>query len=133
MQREFFICSFQSSFLRLNDASMFQNFSCQISKPSDVSGGIFSKRVTDDDDRRKTFFEFLASRGEDSSLTHRVVTMVMEYRSGVPTRDRDKRRPHRLREHCKNFSCPSRSSVLLLSFELLCLTMSPSTLIFLLK
>ena len=57
---------------------MFQKYSCQVSKPSDVSGGIFSKRVTDDDDRRKTFF--LASRGEDSSLIHRVVIMVMEYR-----------------------------------------------------
>ena len=36
----------------------------------------FSKRVTDDDDRRKTFF--LASCSEYSSLNHHVVTM--EYR-----------------------------------------------------
>ena len=50
VQRDFFIRSFQSSFSRLNDASMFQKLSCQVSKPSDVSGGIFSKRVTDDDD-----------------------------------------------------------------------------------
>ena len=40
--------------------------------------GFFSKRVTDDDDRRKTFF--LASCGEYSSLIYRVVTM--EYRTG---------------------------------------------------
>ena len=40
---------------------------------------VFSKRVTDDDDRRKTFF--LALRGEESSLIHRVVTM--DYRSSV--------------------------------------------------
>ena len=78
MQREFFICAFQSSFLRLYDVSMFQKYSCQVSKPSDVSGGIFSKRVTDDDDRRKTFF--LASCSEYSSLIYRVVTM--EYRTG---------------------------------------------------
>ena len=44
---------------------MFQNYSCQISKPPDVSGGFFFfKRVTDDDDRRKTFF--LASCSEYS-------------------------------------------------------------------
>ena len=40
--------------------------------------GFFSKRVTDDDDRRKTFF--LASCSEYSSLIYRVVTM--EYRTG---------------------------------------------------
>ena len=57
---------------------MSQKYSCQVSKPSDVSGGIFSKRVTDDDDRRKTFF--LASCSEYSSLIYRVVTM--EYRTG---------------------------------------------------
>ena len=44
--------------------------------------GFFSKRVTDDDDRRKTFF--LASCSEYSSLIYRVVTM--EYRA--PTGDR---------------------------------------------
>ena len=38
----------------------------------------FSKRVTDDDDRRKTFF--LTSCSEYSSLIYRVVTM--EYRTG---------------------------------------------------
>ena len=48
------------------------------SRPTFLAG-FFSKRVTDDDDRRNTFF--LASRGEDSSLIHRVVTMDMEYRS----------------------------------------------------
>ena len=76
MQREFFICA---SFLRLNDASMFQKYSCQVSKPCHVSGGIFSKRVMDDDDRRKTFF--LASCSEYSSLIYRVVTM--EYRTSA--------------------------------------------------
>ena len=35
--------------------------------------GFFSKRVTDDDDRRKTFF--LTSCSEYSSLIYRVVTM----------------------------------------------------------
>ena len=39
--------------------------------------GFFSKRVTDDDDRRKTFF--LASCSEYTSLIYRVVTM--EYRT----------------------------------------------------
>ena len=39
--------------------------------------GFFSKRVTDDDDRRKTFF--LASCSEYSSLIYRVV--AMEYRT----------------------------------------------------
>ena len=39
--------------------------------------GFFSKRVTDNDDRRKTFF--LASCSEYSSLIYRVVTM--EYRT----------------------------------------------------
>ena len=39
--------------------------------------GFFSKRVTNDDDRRKTFF--LASCSEYSSLIYRVVTM--EYRT----------------------------------------------------
>ena len=56
---------------------MFKKYSCQVTKPSDVPGGIFfPKRVTDDDDRRKTFF--LASCSEYSSLIFRVVTM--EYR-----------------------------------------------------
>ena len=51
---------------------MFQKYSCQVSKPSDVSGGIFSKRVTDDDDRSNTFF--LASCSEYCVVT-------MEYRA----------------------------------------------------
>ena len=53
----------------------FKNIPAKFQIPSDVSAGIFSKRVTDNDDPRKTFF--LASRGEDSSLIHRGVTMVM--------------------------------------------------------
>ena len=67
------------------------------SRPTFLAG-FFSKRVTDDDDWRKTFF--LASRGEESSLIHGVVTM--EYRSSVPIRDRGSALPVRtLRELCK--------------------------------
>ena len=57
---------------------MFQNIPAKFQIRPTFLAGFFSKRVTDDDDRRKTFF--LASRGEDSSLIHRVVTIVMEYR-----------------------------------------------------
>ena len=46
------------------------------SRPTFLAG-FFSKRVTDDDDRRKTFF--LVSCSEYSSLIYRVVTM--EYRT----------------------------------------------------
>ena len=84
--------------------------------------GFFSKRVTDDDDRRKTFF--LASCSEYSSLIYRVVTM--EYRTG------GRGAVHALpvvrtpRAFC---SCRSTNkfldfSLCFLSFELLCLTMS---------
>ena len=62
----------------------FKNIPAKFQSRPTFLAGFFSKRVTDDDDRRKTFF--LASRGEDSSLIYRVVTMVMEYRIGVPTR-----------------------------------------------
>ena len=112
----FLFVPFNPLFLRLNDASMFQKYSCQVSKPSDVSGGIFSKRVTDDDDRRKTFF--LASCCEYSSLIYRVVTM--EYRTITA-----------IRTSTPRAFCSSRStskfldfSLCFLSFELLCLTIS---------
>ena len=84
----------------------FKNIPAKFQSRPTFRAGIFSKRVTDDDDRRKTFF--LASLGEESSLIHRVVTM--EYRSSVPTRVRGSALPVRiLRELCKNFSCPSRT------------------------
>ena len=76
MQREFFICAFQSSFFRLNDASMFQKYSCQVSKPSDVSGGIFFQKSDGRRRSKETFF--LASYSGFSSLISRVVTI--EYR-----------------------------------------------------
>ena len=85
---------------------MFQIHSCRVSKPSDISGGIFSKRVTDDDDRRKTFF--LTSCGEFSSLIPR---FTMEYR----TSNRGSAFP----ELCKNFSCPSTSKFLDFFFALI--------------
>ena len=118
MQREFFICAFQSSFLRLNDASMSQKYSCQVSKPSDVSGGIFSGRVTDEDDRRKTFF--LVSCSEYSSLIYRVVTL--EYHRCISSESA-------LRELSAAVvqQIPWKwldFSLCFLSFELLCLTMS---------
>ena len=62
----------------------FKNIPAKFQSRPTFLAGFFSKRVTDDDDWRKTFF--LNSRGEDSSLIHRAVTM--EYRSSVPTRDR---------------------------------------------
>ena len=46
----------------------FKNFPAKFQSRPTFLAGFFSKRVTDDDDRRKTFF--LASRGEDSSLIH---------------------------------------------------------------
>ena len=76
----FFCFCFLILFLRLNDASIVQKYSCQVSKLSDFPGVIFSKRVTVDDVPRKTFF--FAPRGEHSPLIFRVV--VMEYRS-MPT------------------------------------------------
>ena len=85
----------------------FKNIPAKFQSRPTFRAGIFSKRVTDDGDRRKTFF--LALRGEESSLIHRVVTM--EYRSSVPTtRVRGSALPVRtLRELCKNFSLPSRT------------------------
>ena len=78
------------------------------SRPTFLAG-FFSKRVTDHVVRRKTFF--LASRGENSSLIHRVVTM--EYSSSVPTPDRGSAfLVPTLLELCKNFSCPCTSKFL---------------------
>ena len=55
----------------------FKNIPAKFQSRQTFLAGFFSKRVTDDDDRRKTFF--LASCGEYSSLIYRVVTM--EYRT----------------------------------------------------
>ena len=56
----------------------FKNIPAEFQSRPTFLAGFFSKRVTDDDDRRKTFF--LASCSEYSSLIYRVVTM--EYRTG---------------------------------------------------
>ena len=80
--------------------------------------GFFSKRMTDEDDRRKTFF--VASCGEYSSLIYRVVTM--EYR----TSDRGSARissESALRE-LSAAVVQLDFSLCFLSFELSCLTMS---------
>ena len=55
----------------------FKNIPAKFQSRPTLLAGFFSKRVTDDDDRRKTFF--LASCGECSSLIYCVVTM--EYRT----------------------------------------------------
>ena len=55
----------------------FKNIPAKFQSRPTFLAGFFSKRVTDDDDRRKTFF--LASCSEYSSLNFRVVTM--EYRT----------------------------------------------------
>ena len=55
----------------------FKNIPAKFQSRPTFLAGFFSKRVTDDDDRRKTFF--LASCSEYSSLNYRVVTM--EYRT----------------------------------------------------
>ena len=64
----------------------FKNIPAKFQSRPTFLAGFFSKRVTDDDDRRKTFF--LASCGEYSSLICPVVTM--EYR----TSDRGMSRGH---------------------------------------
>ena len=51
----------------------FKNIPAKFQSRATFLAGFFSKRVTDDDDRRKTFF--LASCGEYSSFICRVVTM----------------------------------------------------------
>ena len=56
----------------------FKNIPAKFQSRPTFLAGFFSKWVTDDDDRRKTFF--LASRSEYSSLIYRIVTM--EYRTG---------------------------------------------------
>ena len=56
----------------------FKNIPAKFQSRPMFLAGFFSKIVTDDDDRRKTFF--LASCSEYSSLNYRVVTM--EYRTG---------------------------------------------------
>ena len=79
----------------------FKNIPAKFQSLPTFRAGFFAKRVTDYDDRRKTFF--LALRGEQSSLIHRVVTM--EYRSSVPTRDRGSALLVRtLPELCKTFT-----------------------------
>ena len=55
----------------------FKNIPAKFQSRPTFLAGFFSKRVTDDDDRRKTFF--LASCSEYSPLNYRVVTM--EYRT----------------------------------------------------
>ena len=56
----------------------FKNIPAKFQSRPTFLAAFFSKRVTDDDDRRKTFF--LASCSEYSSLIYRVVTM--EYGTG---------------------------------------------------
>ena len=56
----------------------FKNIPAKFQSRPTFLAGFFSKRVADDDDRRKTFF--LASWSEYSSLIYCVVTM--EYRTG---------------------------------------------------
>ena len=103
----------------------FKNIPAKFQSRPTFLAGFFSKRVTDDDDRRKTFL--LASCSEYSSLNYRVVTM--EYR----TSDRgNSRNAHAARPHSASFLQLSSSkfldfSLCFLSFELLCLTIwSPS-------
>ena len=103
----------------------FKNIPAKFQSRPTFLAGFFSKRVTDDDDRRKTFF--LASCGENSSLICRVVTM--EYRTsdrGMCVHFRDPVSPH---SSSASFLQLSSSkfldfSMCFLSFELLCLTMS---------
>ena len=60
----------------------FKNIPAKFQSRPTFLAGFFSKRVTDDHDRRKTFF--LASCSEYSSLIYRVVTM--EYRTTCSVR-----------------------------------------------
>ena len=123
MQREFFICAFQSSFLRLNDASMFQKCSCQVSKPSDVSGRIFFEKS---DGRRRSKEDFLPR----FMWWVQLLNLPRCYH-GVPYQRSRHVRAFRIpvSPHSASFLHLSSTkfldfSLCFLSFELLCLTMS---------
>ena len=103
----------------------FKNFPANFQSRPMFLAVFFSKRVMDDDDRRKIFF--LALRGEDGSLIYRVGVTV-EYRSSVPTRDITAQQSAHSASSAKT-SAVLREAVV----ELLCLTMLPSALTFLLK
>ena len=74
---------------------MFKKIPAKFQSRPTFLAGFFSKRVTDDDDRRKTFF--LASCSEYSSLIYHVVTM--EYR----TSDRGNAYAFRVSPHSASF------------------------------
>ena len=90
----------------------FKNIPAKFQSRPTFLAGFFSKRVTDDDDRRKTFF--LASCSEYSSLNYRVVTM--EYRTsdrGMAMRLQHVRTPRAF------FSCrPANSLIFIVLLEL---------------
>ena len=114
----FYLCLSILFFTFERCVNVFKNIPAKFQSRPTFLAGFFSKRVTDDDDRRKTFL--LASCSEYRSLNYRVVTM--EYR----TSDRAMRMQH-VRTPRAFFSCrPANSlniSLCFLSFELLCLTM----------
>ena len=121
MQREFFICAFQSSFLRLNDASMFQKYSCQVSKPSDVSGRIFFQKS---DGRRRSKEDFLPR----FKWWVQLLNLPRCYH-GVPYLRSQHVHAFPVSPHSASFLQLSSSkfldfSLCFLSFELLCLTVS---------
>ena len=76
-RRNFLFVPFNPLFYVWTMCQCFKNFLAKFQSRPTFLAGFFSKRVTDDDDRRKTFF--LPSCGEYSSLICRVVTM--EYRT----------------------------------------------------